>query len=106
MLRSKQGQDEHERRHYTKAAAVLDKVIAAHSLAAHPAPLQLLASEMFTCLAYNRSLVYKNPEISEEAIFRFRTLLGCSSLPDSIHVDVSASPSSWQPQLNGVYLFP
>jgi len=49
---------------YDEATAVLDNVIAAPSTLDNPAPLQVLASEVVTWLAYKRSLVYKTPEYS------------------------------------------
>ncbi|KAH9959958.1 CHAT domain-containing protein [Russula dissimulans] len=89
----------HSNDDYEEAAAILDKVIAAHPAAEPPAPLQVLASEMVTCLTYYRSVIFKGPEYSEEAIARCRTLLGYSSLPDSIRVDVTqllATQAQWR----------
>jgi tetratricopeptide (TPR) repeat protein len=67
---------------YKEATAVLEQVISSH-------PDNVSAPALLAGLVHTRSVVYKNPELSEEAMSHFRTLLGNPSFPDQLRASAT-----------------
>ncbi|KAI0293138.1 CHAT domain-containing protein [Multifurca ochricompacta] len=69
---------------YDEAMTLLESVIASSPLGNDPSQTQNEALAFAATLARVRAILYPNPEYLEEAISRYRTLLGSSSLDNDI----------------------
>ena len=67
-----------------EAIAAFKQTISSHATADHLDSLHALATPLLTMLTNFRSVVYKNPEYLEEAIYHFRRFLGSAALGDPL----------------------
>ncbi|KAI9452952.1 CHAT domain-containing protein [Lactarius psammicola] len=67
-----------------EAIAAFEQTISSHATADHLDSLHALATPLLTMLTNFRSVVYKNPEYLEEAIYHFRRFLGSAALGDPL----------------------
>ena len=67
---------------YEEATIVLENIISSH-------PDHASAPALLAGLAHTRSVLYRSPELSEEAMSHFRTLLDNPSLPDSFRASAT-----------------
>jgi hypothetical protein len=67
-----------------EAIAAFEQTISSHATAVHLDSLHALAIPLLTLLTNFRSVVYKNPEYLEEAIFHFRRFLGSDALGEPL----------------------
>ncbi|KAI0298390.1 CHAT domain-containing protein [Multifurca ochricompacta] len=74
----------HSNDDYEEATTVLDEVIDSYSKGDDRGPYYAHSMALATLLAHARSVIYKNPEYSEEAISRCRIFLNSSSLQSEL----------------------
>ncbi|KAI0298414.1 hypothetical protein B0F90DRAFT_718137 [Multifurca ochricompacta] len=81
----------HSNDDYEEATTILDEVIDSYSKGDDRGPYYTYSMALATLLAHARSVMYENPEYSEEAISRCRVFLNSSSLQTNSDL-LSAKP--------------
>ena len=79
----------HSNDDYEEATAQLERILDPNRTVGCPDSIRVLASSLFAVFALFRSAVFENPEYSEVAISRLRTLLSSPSVSENFRLHIT-----------------